>query len=41
MIVREIVVALRGTIQLNNRMEDDTVVGLDACISIPLTNDSH
>ncbi len=41
MIVREIVVALHGTIQLNNHKEDDTVVGLDACISIPLTNDTH
>ena len=40
-IVREIVVALHGTIQLNNHKEDDTVVGLDACISIPLTNDTH
>jgi two-component system sensor histidine kinase TctE len=40
MIVREIVVALHGTIQLNNRLEDNFVVGLDACISIPLTTDT-
>ncbi len=38
MIAREIVLALGGTIQLNNRIEGQTVVGLDACISIPLTH---
>jgi len=35
MIAREIVLALGGTIQLNNRMDGDTIVGLDAYISIP------
>jgi two-component system sensor histidine kinase TctE len=38
MIAREIVLALGGTIQLNNRIDGQTVAGLDACISIPLTH---
>lgn len=41
MIVREIVVALHGTIQFINHMEDNTIIGMDACISIPLSNDTH
>jgi two-component system sensor histidine kinase TctE len=38
-IAREIVVALGGTIQLNNRLTSGNVVGLDASITLPL-NDS-
>ena len=37
-IAREIVQALDGTIQLNNRLLGGTVVGLDACITLPLNN---
>ena len=35
-IAREIVRALGGTIQLNNRLEHEAVLGLDACVEIPL-----
>jgi two-component system sensor histidine kinase TctE len=38
-IAREIVQALGGAIQLSNRLEGGDVVGLDACITLPL-NDS-
>ena len=38
MIAREIVLALGGTIQLNNRMDGTEISGLDACISLPLTH---
>lgn len=37
-IAREIVQALGGSIQLNNRMDGGKVVGLDACILLPLNN---
>ncbi len=37
-IAREIVQALDGNIQLNNRVEDGRIVGLDACITLPLNN---
>lgn len=37
-IAREIVQALDGSIQLNNRMDGGKVVGLDACILLPLNN---
>ena len=37
-IVREIVLALGGTIQLNNRVQAGVVVGLDACIVLPLND---
>jgi two-component system sensor histidine kinase TctE len=35
-IAREIVVALEGTIQLHNRVQGDAVLGLDACVTLPL-----
>lgn len=35
-ICHEIVLALDGTIQLNNRMLDETIKGLDACVWLPL-----
>jgi two-component system sensor histidine kinase TctE len=41
MIAREIVLALDGTIQLNNRMDGDAVAGLDACIWLPLTHSEN
>jgi two-component system sensor histidine kinase TctE len=34
-IAREIVLSLGGSIQLNNRIEGDTLVGLDACVKLP------
>ncbi|MES2947795.1 MAG: sensor histidine kinase N-terminal domain-containing protein [Pseudomonadota bacterium] len=37
-IAREIVQALGGTIQLNNRLEAGEIVGLDACVRLPLNN---
>ncbi|QTN29263.1 sensor histidine kinase N-terminal domain-containing protein [Rhodoferax sp. AJA081-3] len=37
-IAREIVQALDGSIQLNNRLEGGRIVGLDACITLPLNN---
>ena len=37
-IAREIVQALGGTIQLNNRLEGGKTVGLDACITLALNN---
>ncbi len=37
-IAREIVQALDGSIQLNNRLKGGRIVGLDACISLPLNN---
>ncbi len=37
-IAREIVQALDGSIQLNNRWEGGKIVGLDACITLPLNN---
>ena len=37
-IAREIVQALGGSIQLNNRMDGGKIVGLDACILLPLNN---
>jgi two-component system sensor histidine kinase TctE len=40
MIAREIALALGGTIQLNNRMFSNTVSGLDACITVPLTHNT-
>nr|WP_295776802.1 sensor histidine kinase [Rhodoferax sp.] len=39
-IAREIVQALGGSIQLNNRMDGGKIVGLDACILLPLLNSS-
>jgi two-component system sensor histidine kinase TctE len=41
MIVREIVLALGGSIQLNNRLDRNTATGLDACIFIPLIKTEH
>jgi two-component system sensor histidine kinase TctE len=41
MIAREITLALGGTIQLGNRMRGEVVIGLDACIFIPLINTEH
>ncbi len=35
-ITREMVLALGGTIQLNNRYSGDTCTGLDACVRLPL-----
>lgn len=42
-IVREIVLALGGTIQLNNRLQSETNEGLDTCVWLPLqtTDDTH
>ena len=37
-IAREIVQALGGTIQLDNRLDSGRIVGLDACIQLPLNN---
>jgi two-component system sensor histidine kinase TctE len=37
-IAREIVQALDGSIQLNNRLAGGKVMGLDACITLPLNN---
>lgn len=37
-IAREIVQALGGAIQLNNRLAGAEVVGLDACVTLPLDN---
>ncbi|MES2584466.1 MAG: sensor histidine kinase N-terminal domain-containing protein [Pseudomonadota bacterium] len=37
-IAREIVQALDGSIQLNNRLEGGRIVGLDACTTLPLNN---
>ncbi len=37
-IAREIVQALDGSIQVNNRLEGGKIVGLDACITLPLNN---
>lgn len=37
-IAREIVQALDGSIQLNNRLQGGKIVGLDACITLPLNN---
>ena len=39
-IAREIVLALDGTIQLNNRQAGDTIRGLDACVRLPLNHDT-
>ena len=36
MIAREIAMVLGGTIQLCNRLDGDTIIGMDACISIPI-----
>ncbi len=36
-IAKEIVVALGGTIALTNRLQNGALVGLDACVRIPLT----
>ena len=41
MIAREIVLALGGSIQLNNRLDGDTIVGLDACIALPRIHTSN
>lgn len=35
-IAREIVLALDGTIQLNNRLHGETIEGLDTCVWLPL-----
>jgi two-component system sensor histidine kinase TctE len=35
-IAREIVLSLGGTIQLNNRVQDECIVGLDATVKLPL-----
>lgn len=35
-LAREIVLSLGGTISLNNRMQGNTVIGLDAIVSLPL-----
>jgi two-component system sensor histidine kinase TctE len=35
-IAREIVLALGGTIQLNNRLQDQAMEGLDTCVWLPL-----
>ncbi len=35
-IAREIVLALGGTIQLNNRLHGETIEGLDTCVWLPL-----
>jgi len=40
-IAREIVQALGGAIQLNNRLQGGEVVGLDACITLPLSGDNN
>ena len=42
-IAREIVLALGGTIQLNNRLQDQSMEGLDACVWFPLhpTDNAH
>ena len=40
-IAREIVQALGGSIQLNNRPDGGNIVGLDACVTLPLNNPSH
>jgi two-component system sensor histidine kinase TctE len=37
-IAREIVQALDGSIQLNNRWDGGKIVGLDACVTLPLNN---
>ena len=37
-IAREIVIALRGTIRLNNRMSNQQIQGLDAVVMIPLNH---
>nr|WP_315488098.1 sensor histidine kinase N-terminal domain-containing protein [uncultured Rhodoferax sp.] len=37
-IAREIVQALDGSIQLNNRLAGGKIMGLDACITLPLNN---
>ncbi len=39
-IAREIVVALGGTITLHNRLQDQAITGLDACVRLPLTPDT-
>lgn len=39
-IAREIVVALGGTITLHNRLQDQAITGLDACVRLPLTPDA-
>jgi two-component system sensor histidine kinase TctE len=35
-LAREIALSLGGSISLNNRMQDNTVVGLDAIVHLPL-----
>ena len=42
-IAREIVLALGGTIQLNNRLNSEHIEGLDACVWLPLhsSDDTH
>ncbi len=40
-IAREIVQALGGAIQLNNRLQGGEVVGLDACITLPLNGSNN
>lgn len=37
-IAREIVQALGGTIQMNNRWDGGKILGLDACVTLPLNN---
>jgi len=39
-IAREIVLALHGTIQLNNRLNREHLEGLDACVWLPLNHDT-
>ncbi len=40
-IAREIVLALGGTIQLNNRLHDQTIEGLDTCVWLPIQPTNH
>jgi two-component system sensor histidine kinase TctE len=40
-IAREIVLALGGTIQLNNRLQGETIDGLDTCVWLPLQPTNH
>ena len=39
-IAREIVLALGGSIALNNRLHNEALAGLDACVRLPLTCDT-
>jgi two-component system sensor histidine kinase TctE len=41
MIAREIAMVLGGNIQLCNRLDGDTIIGMDACISIPTSNNTN